>query len=229
MKAGGWMGSPPDLLSQICAQMRVVLQGPTASATLLGAISPDVPHGRDSTRGRTFHLKTEETTCPSTRHSSDTGRTQRIYTQPWHTSFLVWWGTSSIGSPWANHFSALLISLWHPNQPLAIVSPCFLSFIALHHKLFVCFFVCSFSPSYEKNISSVGVREFVLFPPSIELRVMHRRHLANTTKRMNIAMQCSIFYKAFIWFFQKTHEISIFISFILYMRKLRIRSHKWLV
>lgn len=71
--------SPWSPVPDLCLNESSVTR-PTASAALLDAISADRPHGRGSTKERTFSLKKDETTCISTLHSPGPGWAQEIYT-----------------------------------------------------------------------------------------------------------------------------------------------------
>lgn len=116
-KTHSWTGSLPGLLIQICAQSRVVVPGLTASAALLGAISPRHASWQRKYHEEKLHFEKRETTCLSVNLPSMAG-----ISLAWsgHREFphdldmfpsLHGWGTSSVRNSRAGH---CLTSSPHP-------------------------------------------------------------------------------------------------------------------
>ena len=177
-------------------------------------------------RKRTCDLRERKASCPSSIlpprgwPSLGPGWAQKVYSQPPHLYFLLWWGTGCIRSPWTGHFSDLPSYLGTPSihSPSGLYVLSFFfghatlkcrvlaaglpgkssTFYFLRGKIF-CLLLCSFSPHY-MNINSNGARDLPSFHPVsqfLKLCVMHGRHWANIAERMTRTIQHLASYKAY--------------------------------
>lgn len=180
-------------------------------------------------RKRTCDLRERKTSCPSFIlppwgwPSLGPGWAQKVYSQPPHLYFLLWWGTGCIRSPWTGHFSDLPSYLGTPS----IHSPSGLHvlsfFLAMPHwkcrvlaaglpgKSSTFYFLHGSIPQnllfaslftlptlYEHKVQCA--RDLPSFHPVsqfLELCVMHGRPWANIAERITRTIQHLASYKAY--------------------------------